>query len=88
PVAIGGMAGLGGADLRSPTPSPGFLIKGDGATTRAAQRCLDDARRAQLDPYVAPVAELFLGGGNNAAGPRWDMSSGNKAKVVGAAGLV
>ncbi|MFE7646052.1 sensor histidine kinase [Streptomyces phaeoluteigriseus] len=88
PLALGGVVGLGGADLRSPTPSPGFLLKGDGATTRAAQRCLDDARRAQLDPYVAPVAELFLGGGNNGAAPRWDMSSANKAKVVGAAGLV
>ncbi|MFE9675687.1 sensor histidine kinase [Streptomyces sp. NPDC006259] len=85
PVALGGLVG---ADLRSPTPSPGFLLKADAATTRTAQRCLDDARRTQLDPYVAPVAELFLGGGNNGAAPRWNLSPANKAKVVGAAGLV
>ena len=55
--------------------------------TRAAQACLDDARRAQLDPYVAPVAELFLGNGDTPA-VRFDMSPANKAKVVGTAGLV
>ncbi|MGC9541465.1 ATP-binding protein [Streptomyces sp. UG1] len=54
---------------------------------RAAESCLDAARRAQLDPYVAPVAELFLGGGDTTA-VRFDMSPANKAKVVGAAGLV
>ncbi|MFF8971697.1 sensor histidine kinase [Streptomyces sp. NPDC014995] len=85
PLALGGVTGM---DLRDPTPAPGFLIKGDGASTRAARTCLDDARRAQLDPYVAPVAELFLGGGDNGAAPRWDLSPANKAKVVGAAGLV
>jgi len=53
----------------------------------AAQRCTDRARRAQLDPYVAPVAELFLGGGDTTA-VRFDMSPANKAKVAGAAGLV
>ncbi|MEV6612641.1 HAMP domain-containing sensor histidine kinase [Streptomyces sp. NPDC051051] len=84
-LALGGFVG---ADQRTPTPSSGFVSKGDGPTARAAQRCLDDARRAQLDPYVAPVAELFLGGGDNGAAPRWDMSPANKAKVVGAAGLV
>jgi two-component system sensor histidine kinase BaeS len=54
---------------------------------RRAQACLDGARRAQLDPYVAPAAELFLGGGDTTA-VRFDMSPANKAKVVGAAGLV
>ncbi|MFB8757321.1 sensor histidine kinase [Streptomyces nigra] len=53
----------------------------------AAQRCTAQARRAQLDPYVAPVAELFLGGGATTA-VRFDMSPANKAKVAGAAGLV
>ncbi|WP_405966581.1 HAMP domain-containing histidine kinase [Streptomyces sp. NBC_00015] len=55
---------------------------------RAAQTCFETARRAQLDPYVAPVAELFLGVGDDLAAPRWVMSPANKAKVVGAAGLV
>ncbi|MET7575133.1 HAMP domain-containing sensor histidine kinase [Streptomyces sp. NPDC005492] len=54
---------------------------------REARTCLDDARRAQLDPYVAPVAELFLGGGDTTA-PRFDVSPANKIKVVGAAAAV
>lgn len=54
---------------------------------RTVQNCVDSARRAQLDPYVAPVAELFLGGGDRTA-VRFDMSPDNKAKVVGVAGLV
>ncbi|MFI6039458.1 sensor histidine kinase [Streptomyces sp. NPDC051315] len=85
PLALGGVTGL---DLRDPTVSPGFPVKGDGASVRAARTCLEDALRTQLDPYVAPVAELFLGGGDSAAAPRWDLSAANKAKVVGAAGLV
>lgn len=59
----------------------------DREAAREAERCADGARRAQLDPYVAPVAELFLGGGDTTA-VRFDMSPANKAKVVGAAGLV
>ncbi|MGI5372952.1 sensor histidine kinase [Streptomyces sp. CA-251387] len=60
---------------------------GDSGSVREAESCVDAARRAQLDPYVAPVAELFLGVGDTAA-VRFDMSPANKAKVVGAAGLV
>ncbi|WP_329332012.1 HAMP domain-containing histidine kinase [Streptomyces sp. NBC_00663] len=56
-------------------------------TARTLQNCVDGARRAQLDPYVAPTAELFLGGGDRTA-VRFDMSPANKAKVVGVAGLV
>ncbi|MEU5598504.1 HAMP domain-containing sensor histidine kinase [Streptomyces sp. NPDC020298] len=54
---------------------------------REAQPCADSALRAQLDPYVAPVAELFLGIGDRPA-PRFNMSPANKARIVGAAGLV
>ncbi|MEU9174790.1 HAMP domain-containing sensor histidine kinase [Streptomyces sp. NPDC048420] len=54
---------------------------------RLAQPCRDEARRTQLDPYVAPVAELFLGTGDTPA-VLFDMSPANKAKVVGTAGLV
>ncbi|MFI9243464.1 sensor histidine kinase [Streptomyces sp. NPDC053086] len=70
----------------------GFLLAkyakvATGEAARAAQDCVQSARRTQLEPYVAPVAELFLGiGDQNPA--RFDMSPANKAKVVGVAGLV
>ncbi|WP_406010725.1 HAMP domain-containing histidine kinase [Streptomyces sp. NBC_00637] len=86
--------GLPGTSGRTPTPAPTFVkVRGgrdvDGKeAVRAAQTCLETARRDQLDPYVAPVAELFLGVGESGAAPRWVMSPANKAKVVGAAGLV
>ncbi|MGW3942145.1 sensor histidine kinase [Streptomyces phaeochromogenes] len=54
---------------------------------KKAQECVDRARRQQLEPYVAPVAELFLGRGDSAV-PHFDMSAANKAKVTGVAGLV
>jgi two-component system sensor histidine kinase BaeS len=60
---------------------------GSAADIRKAEACTDNARRAQLDPYVAPVAELFLGGGDTTA-PRFAVSPANKAKVVGAAAAV
>jgi len=73
---------LGGLDARDPLS--GKL--GD-KERRLAQPCVDEARRTQLDPYVAPVAELFLGTGDTPA-VLFDMSPGNKAKVVGTAALV
>ncbi|MET7695434.1 HAMP domain-containing sensor histidine kinase [Streptomyces sp. NPDC005483] len=73
---------LGGTDVRAPVTSK----LGDQEAS-LAEPCFDDARRAQLDPYVAPVAELFLGTGDTPA-VLFDMSPGNKAKVVGTAGLV
>ncbi|WP_405623098.1 sensor histidine kinase [Streptomyces sp. NBC_00076] len=72
---------------RGPSYAPAFVKVGD-RTKRAAQACLDTARRVQLDPYVAPAAQLFLGGGGDTPAVRFDMSTGNKAKVVGTAGLV
>ncbi|MFH0173618.1 sensor histidine kinase [Streptomyces cacaoi] len=88
--------GLPGTSGRTPTMAPVFAKAVDGidrpgdgkAALRAAQTCFETARRAQLDPYVAPVAELFLGVGDDGAAPRWVMSPANKAKVIGAAGLV
>jgi two-component system sensor histidine kinase BaeS len=59
----------------------------DPSALKAAQTCADDALRAQLDPYVAPVAELYLGG-DETTPPRFDMSPANKAKIIGVAGLV
>ena len=64
-----------------------FAKAGDAKAMKTAQTCSDDALRAQLDPYVAPVAELYLGG-DDTTPPRFDMSPANKAKIVGAAGLV
>ncbi|MEH0474453.1 HAMP domain-containing sensor histidine kinase [Streptomyces sp. B21-097] len=81
-------AGIPGVNGRDATPAPAYVKVRDAKTGRAAQNCLEEARRAQLDPYVAPVAELFLGGGDSGAAPRWDMSPANKTKVFGAAGLV
>ncbi|MFI7401221.1 sensor histidine kinase [Streptomyces sp. NPDC049541] len=64
-----------------------FAKEGDAKAMETARTCTDDALRAQLDPYVAPVAELYLGG-DDTTPPRFDMSPANKAKIVGAAGLV
>lgn len=71
-----------------PAVAAKFSSARDTQALHTAQACVDNARRAQLDPYVAPVAELFLGGGAGDAPPRFDMSPANKAKVAGAAGLV
>ncbi|SOD90645.1 cell wall metabolism sensor histidine kinase WalK [Streptomyces sp. Ag109_G2-15] len=74
---------LGGRYLVAKFPK----VSNSKAATQAAQSCVLSARRTQLEPYVAPVAELFLGIGDQTPS-RFDMSTGNKAKVVGAAGLV
>ncbi|MGQ5634621.1 MULTISPECIES: sensor histidine kinase [unclassified Streptomyces] len=92
-----------GIDLRGPLPlipdpsgkdpfGAGLLVAkftraGDGTTAHAVRQCLLTARRTQLEPYVAPVADLFLGIGDRNTS-RFDMSPDNKAKVIGAAGLV
>ncbi|MEU9238896.1 HAMP domain-containing sensor histidine kinase [Streptomyces shenzhenensis] len=69
--------------------SGGFLVteQGEKRETDQAMNCVTNARRTQLEPYVAPAAELFLGIGDQTA-PRFDMSTANKARIVGAAGLV
>lgn len=56
-------------------------------TNARMTRCVLGARRTQLEPYVAPVADLFLGIGDQNPS-RFDMSAANKAKVVGTAALV
>ncbi|MEU2775880.1 HAMP domain-containing sensor histidine kinase [Streptomyces sp. NPDC007162] len=68
----------------------GFLVTGKGTerqSDQTARNCVTNARRTQLEPYVAPAAELFLGIGDQ-TGPRFDMSRANKTRIVGAAGLV
>ncbi|MDQ1042847.1 cell wall metabolism sensor histidine kinase WalK [Streptomyces sp. V4I2] len=86
PLALG--ADFIGLPAKTPTRAPAFAKAGDDKAWRTAQACLDDARRAQLDPYVAPAAELFLGGGGDTPAVRFDMSPANKTKVIGTAGLV
>ncbi|WP_307839256.1 HAMP domain-containing sensor histidine kinase [Streptomyces sp. MBT97] len=86
-------AGLPGTSDRYPTLALEFVKAAGGAqdgksALRSAQTCLEAARHVQLDPYVAPPAELFLGVGDSGAAPRWVMSPANKARIVGAAGLV
>ncbi|GGX57259.1 sensor histidine kinase [Streptomyces fructofermentans] len=83
-----------GLDLTRPPPRTRYLDPEDRADGRTADRvaeeareCVDGARRKQLDPYVAPAAELFLGGGDSPL-PTFDMSAANKAKVFGVTGLV
>ncbi|MFJ5274768.1 sensor histidine kinase [Streptomyces sp. NPDC088358] len=72
---------------------PGFVFTKtasgghDAERERKGKACVTEARREQLDPTVAPVAELFLGTGDTAV-PHFDMSPANKAKVVAVTGLV
>jgi len=79
-------------DLTAATLRPRFVLEKTrneqrDAATATTNKCVDRARREQLAPYVAPAAELFLGTGDSAV-PRFNMSTANKAKVVGVAGLV
>ncbi|MFJ9759896.1 sensor histidine kinase [Streptomyces sp. NPDC101149] len=51
------------------------------------QTCIDNARHAQLDPYVAPRAKLYLGDlSGRPAG--FDLSPTNKAKITSVSALV
>ncbi|WTH76661.1 HAMP domain-containing sensor histidine kinase [Streptomyces sp. NBC_00828] len=52
-----------------------------------APTCVENARRTQLDPYVAPRARLYLGNlGGRPAG--FDLSPANKTKIIGVTALV
>ncbi|MFF8024623.1 sensor histidine kinase [Streptomyces sp. NPDC007896] len=80
-------------EFSSEAPQPQFTLGRESpgghptAIEAKGNECLAEARREQLDPDVAPVAELFLGTGDSAV-PHFDMSNANKAKVVGVTGLV
>ncbi|MBA4867208.1 HAMP domain-containing histidine kinase [Streptomyces sp. PSKA54] len=74
-------------------PFAGYDIPAGAPVHRAAgvnqqtQTCVDNARRTQLDPYVAPRARLYLGNlGGQPAG--FDLSPTNKAKIIGVTALV
>ncbi|MEU8034407.1 HAMP domain-containing sensor histidine kinase [Streptomyces sp. NPDC049099] len=77
----------GNTPLGGGYPIAQYAKLGGTAAGRTVQTCVLGARRTQLEPYVAPVAELFLGIGDRNPS-RFDMSPANKAKVIGAAGLV
>jgi two-component system sensor histidine kinase BaeS len=55
--------------------------------SQQTQTCIDNTRRTQLDPYVAPRAKLYLGNpGSQPAG--FNLSPVNKAKIIGVTVLV
>jgi HAMP domain-containing protein len=59
------------------------------ATVPGGQTCVDRARRAQLEPYVAPPALLFVS--DPAAGgdqTRFTLSSGNVIRIVAVTGAI
>jgi len=60
-------------------PAPGFEQELD--------RCVSDSRRAQLRPYVAPPALLFVTGRTIPA-PSVDLSPANQLRIAGTTGIV
>lgn len=80
-------------EFSSQAPQPQFALERERPVGRPTaigakgSECVAEARREQLDPDVAPVAELFLGTGDSTL-PHFDMSNANKAKIVGVTGLV
>jgi two-component system sensor histidine kinase BaeS len=51
-------------------------------------RCLAQARRAQLTPYVAPAARLYLTTPGVTAPTGFDLSPAGRARIVGVSALV
>lgn len=51
-------------------------------------RCLAQARREQLTPYVAPAALLYLTAPGASAPAGFDLSPANRARIVGVSALV
>lgn len=52
------------------------------------QDCVDNARRAQLRPYVARPARLFLSSPAEPPAPPFDLSRASTLRIAGAAGFV
>lgn len=55
---------------------------------RAAQECVNDARRQQLRAYVSPPALLFVGDRSSPETSGLHLTTGNTLRIVGAAALV
>ncbi|MDX3087711.1 MULTISPECIES: HAMP domain-containing sensor histidine kinase [Streptomyces] len=83
-----------GAEPHSVEVTPDFAVWLLGPRPRtsadpAARVCLEDARRQQLRPYVAPPASLFLGTDAHAGGSsRLTLTGDGVRRVAGAAALV
>ncbi|WP_433385374.1 sensor histidine kinase [Actinoplanes sp. CA-142083] len=54
----------------------------------AVDRCLAQARRSQLTPYVAPAALLYLTAPGASPVTGFDLSPANRARIVGVSALV
>ncbi|WP_306214059.1 sensor histidine kinase [Actinoplanes sp. RD1] len=67
------------------TVTPQFTVAG--ASDNGIRMCLDEARRAQLRPYVAPPALLFVTG-RVVPAPSVDLSPGNRLRIAGTAAAV
>lgn len=71
---------------------PGVATEEDSSLKRndfsqRAMSCVEETRRTQLDPYVAPRAALYLGSRDQRQAG-FDLSSANKTKIIGVTGLV
>ncbi|UYQ66313.1 sensor histidine kinase [Streptomyces peucetius] len=60
----------------------------DQKSKKAVDECVDDSRRTQLDPYVAPPALLYLASADADTAPLFDLSKGNTVRLVGVTGAV
>lgn len=63
-------------------------FNGDADRIEEIRSCLDQARRVQLRPYVAPPVALFLGQLGPARTAVFDLSTGNTVRIAGTTSLV
>ncbi|AGZ43984.1 sensor histidine kinase [Actinoplanes friuliensis] len=59
-----------------------------GGSTQDIQDCVDNARRMQLRPYVAPPARLYLSIPARAPTPVFDLSAASTLRIAGATAFV
>ncbi|GAA2741068.1 HAMP domain-containing sensor histidine kinase [Kitasatospora cinereorecta] len=69
------------------TVTPQFVLMGPDPASAQGDQCLMQARRAQLQPYAAPAAQLYVDTGAP-DGWRFEMTADNYAKVAWTAALV
>ncbi|GIJ49263.1 two-component sensor histidine kinase [Virgisporangium aliadipatigenens] len=65
-----------------PRPAP------DEEFARFARQCLEDGRREQLRPFVAPPALIFVTGPAAAAQPAVTLSPANTLRIAGTTGVI
>ncbi|MFD6277050.1 sensor histidine kinase [Streptomyces sp. NPDC060209] len=71
-----------------PTAMPTPASPLDSENDRDIASCVGIARQEQLSSYVASPALLFISDPGGGAVPGFELSSGNTAKIIGAAALV